>query len=100
MKLETMLRVADLLRNDKFLAWKITSKGRKHVATTTAQQKHYSVKQLAGQWNVSSDTIIRLFENETGVLKLGDANPKGRQRRVTLRIPPEIAERVHKRLSA
>ena len=63
-------------------------------------EPHYSAAELAAWWNLSSDTIRRLFENEPGVLVIGDETCKSRKRRyVTLRIPESVALRVHRRLS-
>jgi hypothetical protein len=35
-------------------------------------ERHYSASELAALWNLSLDTIRRIFENEPGVLVLGD----------------------------
>jgi hypothetical protein len=46
-------------------------------------------------WNVSVETVRRLFQNEPGVLVLG-GHASGRKRRyTTLRIPQSVLERVH-----
>jgi hypothetical protein len=49
----------------------------------------------------SSDKIRELFRNEPGALKLKDENAAKKRKRsyVTLRIPPEVAQRVKRRLS-
>lgn len=57
----------------------------------------YSVAEVAGMWNLSPDTIRRLFQDEKGVIPLGEANPRGKRRRVTLRIPREVVERVKRK---
>jgi hypothetical protein len=59
-------------------------------------QKHVSVKELAETWGVSDTTILRLFRGEPGVLHVGDPNAR-RRTRVTLRIPSQVAERVHEK---
>ena len=52
-------------------------------------------------WNLSRDTIARLFRDEPGVLKVGRAESTRRRRcRLTLRIPQSVLERVHRRLTA
>ena len=66
----------------------------------TREVESYTTADLAQEWNVSTDTIRKLFEAEPGVLKIGDSNPKHKRRYVTLRIPKAVAERVHRRLSA
>ena len=62
-------------------------------------QDHYTPAQLAQQWGVSYRTIIRMFSNEPGVVKLRSGPPvKGHRRGYTTwRIPREVAERVYRR---
>jgi hypothetical protein len=55
---------------------------------------------LAKAWSVSPDTIRAIFRNEPGVLKIGRAAGRFRRTYVTLRIPEEVAMRVHRRMSA
>ena len=59
----------------------------------------FTVSQIASMWQLSTDTIQRLFEDEPGVTTLGDKNPRGKRRRITLRIPRAVMERVRKRRS-
>lgn len=68
-------------------------------AMPSPDAEFYSVAQLAALWRLSPDTIQRLFEDEPDVITLGDRNPRGRRKRVTLRIPRAVAERVQKRRS-
>jgi len=67
-----------------------------------ATERHYSVAEVAEMWNFSPNTVRRIFENEPGVVAIGDPRPKfGRRRgKVTIRIPQTVLERVHRRLSA
>jgi hypothetical protein len=64
-----------------------------------AEEKHYSVNDLAAIWGLDPDTIRPLFKNRLGVLKI--ARPETRRKRgyTTLRIPASIAEKVHAELS-
>jgi hypothetical protein len=63
-------------------------------------ERHYTAAELAEHWNLSLDTIRRLFQDEPGVLALGDNDGKsGKRRYTTLRIPESVAARVHRRLS-
>lgn len=73
----------------------------KHNAASLEPQYSYSVKELAYVWNVSRETIRRLFEEEEGVLKFQNLQPRRSRTRtyVTLRIPGWVALRVQKRLS-
>jgi hypothetical protein len=59
---------------------------------------HYSPEELGKLWNLSADTIRRLFEHEPGVLVIARGNGHARRYR-TLRIPESVAARVHRRLS-
>jgi hypothetical protein len=61
---------------------------------------HYSPVELAEAWGVSVETVRSIFRVEPGVLKLGKTGTRYRRGYFTLRIPQEVAERVHRRLSA
>jgi hypothetical protein len=63
-------------------------------------EKHYSVLELAELWNLSENTIRRMFENEPGVLKWGGREGRFRRRYTTLRIPETVVLRVHQQLQA
>lgn len=65
---------------------------------TLAVQKHYRVKELADLWGFSENTIIKLFSNEDGVLRL--ESPTGKRKYATLSIPETVAIRVHERLGS
>jgi hypothetical protein len=57
-------------------------------------QENFTVAEIAALWKLSTDSIQRLFQDEPGVVVLGDKNPRGKRRRVTLRIPRTVMERV------
>ena len=80
---------------------KSPSKRPRKSARDRSPQGDYTVAQLAAEWGFSSDKIRELFRNEPGVLKLKDENAAKKRKRsyVTLRIPPEVAQRVKRRLS-
>jgi hypothetical protein len=59
----------------------------------------FTVAQIASMWQYSTDTIQRWFEDEPGVIASGEKNPRGKRKRVTLRIPRAVMERVKKRHS-
>jgi hypothetical protein len=62
-------------------------------------EQHFSISEISEIWNVSKDTVRRMFQNEPGVLVLG-GHASGRKRRyVVLRIPQSVLERVHARCS-
>ncbi len=64
-----------------------------------AEQRHYSVEEVAALWQLSKDSVRRLFRDELGVLVLSPRNRKGKRSYITLRIPASVLERVHRRLS-
>ena len=64
-----------------------------------AQEQHYTPAQVGKLWGFSPQAIIRLFENEPGVVFLGTRVPlNGKQRRMFLRIPKSVMERKHEEL--
>jgi hypothetical protein len=61
-------------------------------------ERHFSPQTLAELWGVSADLIRELFENEPGVIKIGDRQSGRKRKYVTLRIPESVAARVYRRL--
>jgi hypothetical protein len=61
-------------------------------------ERHFSPAQLAEQWNLSEDTVRRVFELEPDVLIFENPERGSSRRRRTLRIPQSVAERVYRRL--
>lgn len=68
-----------------------------------AGEQHYAPAQLARLWGFSPTKIRRIFEGETGVLRIGAPSRRCGHRLkrsyFTLRIPQSVAERVHRRLT-
>jgi len=65
-----------------------------------AYEKQYTAQELAEMWKISRKVIVRMFENEPGVLKI-TADPDRRvtgSNRKTLRIPQSVMERVYEEL--
>jgi hypothetical protein len=46
-------------------------------------------------WNVSTETVRRLFHDEPGVLIFGSPEKMFKRKRETMRIPASVLERVH-----
>lgn len=65
----------------------------------SAQEKHFSVLELAKLWGLDPDTLRPLFRDRPGVLKIH--RPGNRQKRVytSIRIPASVAEKVHAELA-
>jgi hypothetical protein len=68
-----------------------------------ASEQHFKPAEIAERWSISVSKVIGLFENEPGVLRIGQ--PSRRMGRVlkrgyfTMRIPESVVERVHQRLT-
>lgn len=61
--------------------------------------RHYSVQELAKIWNLSHDSVTRLFRNEPGVLALTPKKRRGMRTRTTLRIPERVAAQLYERIT-
>jgi len=57
-----------------------------------------TVAEVAALMKVSATFVRRIFEDEPGVIKLGNA-ANGKRRYLTLRIPRQVFERVITRMS-
>ena len=69
------------------------------IVNTADAEPHYKVAEVAELWRVSRDTVRRLFENEPGVLVLGELRPRNKRRYITIRIPESVLARVRRKLS-
>ncbi len=69
------------------------------LETSVHIERHYAVTEIAEMWNLSADKVREIFEDEPGVLVIGDRSPRRKRRYVTLRIPQSVLQRVHRRLS-
>jgi len=45
------------------------------ISSTLHAERHYSPSELAELWGLSSETIRRLFQEEPGVVTIGERNP-------------------------
>ncbi len=59
----------------------------------TLDQPDFTPQDLAKLKELHVSTVIRMFRNQPGVLRLAGADPK-RKRHYTLRIPAHVAEKV------
>jgi hypothetical protein len=69
--------------------------GERDTPRTHLGEKHFSVAELSELWNLSRDSIRRLFENEPGVLVFTGIRTHKRTYK-TLRIPENVALRVYR----
>ena len=60
-------------------------------------ERHYSITELAELWNLSEDSVRRLFHNVSGVLVFRRYRP-GRRTYRTFRIPESVALRVYEEM--
>jgi hypothetical protein len=65
-------------------------------------EPHYTVSEIAEMWKLSVDTVRRMFGDEPGVLKIGQATRLVKRKYVrhhfVLRIPESVLLRVQDRL--
>ncbi len=59
-------------------------------------ERHFTPKELAALWCLDESTVRRLFQDEPGVLKIGQAGRRNKRDYLTLRIPESTAERFYK----
>lgn len=66
-----------------------------------ASERHYTPNEIAESWNMSLDSIRRLFRDEPGVLKFGTvvSRPGCKRAHATLRIPESVFRRVYARMT-
>jgi hypothetical protein len=62
------------------------------------RETHFTIKQLSQMWALSYGSILRMFQDEPGVLKLGSRSTR-RRTRISLRIPESVARDVYARRS-
>jgi hypothetical protein len=63
-----------------------------------ANEKHYSVIEIANLWALSEKTVRKIFEREPGVILWGTAETSHKRGYRTLRVPETILHRVHRKL--
>jgi hypothetical protein len=59
--------------------------------------EHYTIKQLAQKWQMSTWTIRRIFEKEPDVVRVGQPPTPGKRPHFSIRIPDWVAYRVYKK---
>ena len=93
--------VISLKASKKFRDWgKLLRREDIQDPALSVGDKHFKPEELAEAWGVSTETIRSIFREEPGVLKIGKTGSRYKRGYITLRIPEEVAERVHQRLSA
>jgi hypothetical protein len=64
-----------------------------------AHEQHYTLKQLVEKWEVSRPKLTEILLQDPDVIKIGYGYRRGKNGRVTLRIPFSVAERVHREMA-
>ena len=54
------------------------------------QERHYTVAEIAEMWKLSPDAVRKIFENEPGVLVIGNDGSRSKRGYHTLRIPESV----------
>lgn len=84
----------------KSVGTRLQIEGQNVAVANGATERHYSPAEIAELWNLSTEEVRRIFRDEPGVLVIGSSKPRyGRRRYMTLRIPEDVLERVHRRLT-
>jgi len=60
-----------------------------------ALEKHYTPAEVASLWQLSEDSVRRIFRDHPGVLKLSSPERRFKRGYCVLRIPESILQRVH-----
>jgi hypothetical protein len=63
-----------------------------------ANEKHYSVIEIAKLWALSEKTVRKIFEREPGVIHWTTQERLHKRGYRTLRVPETILHRVHRKL--
>ena len=63
-----------------------------------ANERHYSVIEIAQLWALSEKTVRRIFEREPGVIHWGSEETLHKRGYRTLRVPETVLHRVHRKL--
>ena len=61
----------------------------------SATESHFTPQELAEAWKLDTSTVRRIFQDEPGVLKIGNNSGHRKRAYCTLRIPASVARRVH-----
>jgi len=60
-----------------------------------ALEKHYTVADVASLWQLSEDSIRRIFRDHPGVLKLASPEQRFKRGYCVLRIPESVVQKMH-----
>jgi hypothetical protein len=67
-------------------------------STDFANEKHYSINEIAKLWALSEKTVRRIFQREPGVIHWSREETLHKRGYRTLRVPETVLHRVHRKL--
>jgi hypothetical protein len=62
-----------------------------------AQEKHYTIGEIAERWHCAYKTVQAMFVNEPGVLVWGPGERRFKRSHRSMRVPESVMIRVHRR---
>lgn len=62
-----------------------------------ALERHFTIREVSEMWQLSDDTVRKLFRSETGVLAVGSEESRFKRGYVTLLIPESVVKLVHRK---
>jgi hypothetical protein len=66
--------------------------------TPAFSERHYTVDEVAAMWNLSRESVRRVFLAEPDVPKISRPGNRYKRSYVTLRIPESVLNRVYRRM--
>jgi predicted transcriptional regulator len=66
----------------------------------SALERHYTAKEIAELWQLSEDTVRKIFRDTPGVLKIAQPTRRFKRAYVSLRIPESVVQKRHAELHA
>jgi hypothetical protein len=68
------------------------------MVEATMKEPHYKVDDVAALWNMSPDTVRRIFLDEPGVIRYARPRSKYKRSYSTILIPESVLNRVYRRM--
>ena len=62
----------------------------------TISEKHFKVEEVADLWNMSTNTVRRIFLNEPGSIQYSRPRSKYKRGYTTILIPESVLNRVYR----
>lgn len=68
------------------------------MTEATINERHYRVDDVSEMWNISKDTVRRMFLNEPGVVRFARPRSKYKRSYTTILIPESVLNRVYRQM--